>query len=96
MDKCFLLLHTYLWLFHYMTSVFKKNIRGVVYSFYRTTANDLVTYYVLFDGGNGTRKSFKIEMDEYGSWQLEGAGEGLKNLASQFIAIVVDNENPTP
>jgi hypothetical protein len=80
-----------------MISVFKKIINGKEYSFHRTTANDLLIYFVIYTNANGERTSFKVEKNNNGTWQLApDAPESFKSAAFPFIGMILQNENSTP
>jgi hypothetical protein len=79
-----------------MKNVLKKIINGTEYVFHRTTAHDDVSYYILYTDKKGERKSFKIEKDGFGAWQLSHADANLNQVASQFISTIVGNELLAP
>jgi hypothetical protein len=76
-----------------MQSVFKNNIGGEHYSFYRTILEDKVVYFAMF-GKNGDRHSLKIGK-ENGKWNiLSMSREGLAyDAVAELIETVRQNEN---
>jgi hypothetical protein len=76
-----------------MKSVFKNNIGGEHFSFYRTILEDKIVYFAMF-GKNCGRQSFKISK-ENGNWNILSMNRDTldRDIAAELIDVVKQNEN---
>ena len=77
-----------------MAEIFKLQLEGRTYTFYRASLVEGVSYYIMYDNCEGRRESIRVIRDDTGRWVIDvyPTPAHIQENSAMLISSIAKNE----